>query len=179
MLAWLAVAGVVFGVMLLEAARASRNERRQRARGGIEPTADVYSVMRVAYPAAFAAMIAEGIGRGVGGGPLTLVGVVVFAAAKALKWWAIVALGRSWTFRVIVVPGAPLVSGGPYRFFRHPNYVGVMGELAGVALMAHARVTGPAALLAFGLLIVRRIGVEERTLREVGHAASARIRTSK
>ena len=178
MLAWLALAGVVFGFMIVEAARAARNERRQRTRGGVEPLADLYSLMRVVYPAAFAAMIAEGIGRGVTGGPATLLGAVVFTAAKALKWWAIVALGRSWTFRVIVVPGAPLITGGPYRFFRHPNYVGVMGELAGVALIAHARLTGPLALLAFGLLIVRRIHVEERTLRDGGQAASARDRAS-
>ena len=55
-------------------------------------------------------------------------------AAKALKWWAILTLGRFWTFRVIVVPGATLVAGGPYRWLRHPNYVGVIGELVGVGV---------------------------------------------
>ena len=105
--------------------------------------------------------------------PIAVAGAAVFAAAKILKWWAIATLGRFWTFRVIVVPGAPLVTRGPYRAMRHPNYVGVMGELVGVALMAGARWSGPAAIAGFGLLVMRRIAVEERTLRGAEQAAPA------
>lgn len=165
------LAGIVFALMLVEARRASRNERAQRARGGVEPPGDVYRSMRIAYPAAFAAMIAEGA---VGGfPPLSFVaaGAAVFTAAKALKWWAITSLGRCWTFRVIVVPGAALVNRGPYRWLRHPNYVAVMAELIGVALIAGARWSGPIATTAFGVLVMRRIAVEERTLRECGQTA--------
>ena len=93
-------------------------------------------------------------------------GAVLFAAAKGLKWWAIVSLGRFWTFRVIVVPGARLVAAGPYRWLRHPNYAGVMGELAGVALMSGALVSGVAGIATFGVLVLRRISVEDRALRE-------------
>jgi methyltransferase len=76
-----------------------------------------------------------------------------------------VALGRSWTFRVLVVPGDPLVADGPYRYLRHPNYVGVVGELVGAALMTGARLAGPTALIVFALLLARRIDVEARALR--------------
>jgi len=155
---------VIFGSMLLEARRASRNERAQRARGGVEPENDVYPVMRVAYPAAFAAMLAEGFARGGAAPALLVAGAITFAAAKALKWWAIRSLGFSWTFRVIVVPGSPLVVTGPYRMLRHPNYVAVVGELIGVALMAGAEVAGPVATAVFGALLLRRIAVEEQTL---------------
>ena len=68
-------------------------------------------------------------------------------------------------YRVIVVPRAPLVTNGPYHFIRHPNYVAVFGELLSVALMTGARLTGPIAVVGFGLLILRRIGVEEKALR--------------
>ena len=155
---------VVFGLMLIEARRALRNERAQRARGGIEPRDDVYWTMRIAYPVAFLAMIAEGQ---VGGAPprgVALAGIALFAAAKALKWWAILTLGPFWTFRVIVVPGATLVAKGPYRYFRHPNYVGVMGELVAVALMTGARFAGPIVTLVFGLIVLRRVAVEEKAL---------------
>jgi methyltransferase len=166
------LAAVVFGSMLVEARRAACNERAQRARGGIEPRGDVYQLMRVAYPGAFAAMIAEGALRG--GMPSTVVlfsGVLVLAAAKAIKWWAIAALGPFWTFRVIVVPGARLVVSGPYRWIRHPNYVGVMGELAGTALVAGAAIAGPIVFAGFGALVLARIAVEERTLRDVGQGS--------
>ena len=164
---------VVFLLMALESLRARRNERAQRARGGIEPPDDVYAVMRVAYPAAFAAMLIEGALRR-GAPPQALAaGAAVFAAAKALKWWAIVSLGPFWTFRVIVVPGAPLVARGPYRWLRHPNYVAVIGELAGAALMTAAVVSGPVAIAAFGALLIKRIAVEERTLATASPPARA------
>lgn len=154
----------VFGAMLVEARRASVNERRQLARGGIEPPDDVYKMMRVVYPAVFLAMFAEGFWRGLPPASNWFAGAVFLAAAKGLKWWAIVALGSAWTFRVIVVPGAPLVLGGPYRLMRHPNYVAVVGELIGVALVNGARIAGPAALVVFGWLLWRRVAVENRAL---------------
>jgi methyltransferase len=159
--------------MLVEARRAERNERTQRQRGGIEPPGDVYPLMRVAYPAAFLLMIGEGLWRHAWDGRLwtapswLLSGLALWVVAKALKWWAIVALGPSWTFRVVVVPGAARVVAGPYAYLRHPNYVAVVMELAAVALMSDARVSGPVATLAFGALIVKRLSVEERALREV------------
>jgi methyltransferase len=155
---------VVFAFMALEALRAARNERAQRALGGIEPPDDVYRWMQVAYPGAFAAMLAEAAIRGGPRPSLALAGVVVFTLAKIVKWWAILTLGRFWTFRVIVVPGAPLVSRGPYRFLRHPNYVGVIGELVGVGLLTGAVISGPIATAVFALLIRRRVTVEERAL---------------
>ena len=81
----------------------------------IEPLGDVYNVMRVAYPASFLAMLAEGADRGTVSMEGLMVGLVVFAAAKLVKWSAILTLGRSWTFRVIVVPVDARVTRGPYR----------------------------------------------------------------
>ncbi len=91
-------------------------------------------------------------------------GLVVFGVAKALKAWAISSLGWRWTFRVLVPPGDPLVVRGPYRLLRHPNYVAVCGEIIGVALTVSAPITGAAALIGFGWLLLRRIAVEDRAL---------------
>lgn len=155
---------VVYFPMIIEARRARRNELAQRARGGIEPSGDVYWIMQVAYPAAFLVLLVEGMLRGAPPPPAMAAGGALFALAKALKWWAIVSLGPSWTFRVVVVPGSTLVDTGPYRFIRHPNYVAVVGELVSVAIMSGARITGPIAVVAFGVLILRRIAVENRAL---------------
>jgi methyltransferase len=159
-----AVFAVVFVFMLVEARRAAANERAQRARGGLEPPGDVYALMQLIYPASFLLMLAEGARRGMPPQPIFLAGAMLFAVAKALKWWAILSLGPFWTFRVIVVPGSHRVVSGPYRFVPHPNYVAVVGEFLAVAMMTGAVVSGPLALLAFAALLVKRIAVEERAL---------------
>jgi len=161
----IALSIIIFGTMLIEAHRAAGNERAQRRRGGVEPPDDVYKMMRVAYPACFLAMIVEGAWRGTAPLVILTTGATLFVLAKALKWWAILALGPFWTFRVIVVPGVPLVVRGPYRWLRHPNYIGVAGELAGAALMTGALVTGPIATAGFMILLSKRIAVESRMLR--------------
>src|SRR5581483_9279045 len=94
---WLLDAFLIVAIpLLVEARRAARHERAQRARGGFEPAGDVYKLMRIAYPAAFAAMLAEAAVRERGAPPTFAAGIFVFAAAKALKWWAILTLGPSW-----------------------------------------------------------------------------------
>jgi methyltransferase len=162
----IAVLAVVFTTMAMEAVRAARNERRQRARGGVEPDGDVYAIMRVAYPMTFLVLGLEGAARGwAAAAPAGLpAGVFVFTLAKALKWWAIATLGECWTFRVIVVPGSRRVGRGPYRWLAHPNYVGVIGELLGAALMLGAAIAGPLVALGFGVLIWLRLRVERRAL---------------
>jgi methyltransferase len=158
------LAAVVFGFMLVEALRASSNERAQRAAGGIEPRQDVYPVMRVAYPGVVAAMIAEGLFRGTPSPVIILAGTVIYTAGKLLKWWAILTLGRFWTFRIIVVPGTTMIASGPYRYLRHPNYVGVAGEFVGAALVAAAPVSGTLGTLIFVGLMAARVRIENRAL---------------
>jgi methyltransferase len=155
---------VVLAIMCAELLRSRRNEHRLHAMGAWEPPDDVYRTMRWAYPAAFVLMAVEGAAIGPAPGRMTVAGVVVLVASKLLKAWAIASLGPRWTFRVLVVPGAPLVTRGPYAFVRHPNYIAVIGELAGMALLVGARVTGPLATVLFSLLIRQRIGVENRAL---------------
>jgi len=157
------LAALFYGPMIVEAVRARRNERRQFARGGVEPRGDVFELMRVAYPGVFAAMVVESLWREPPGS-IVAAGATVFACAKALKWAAILALGDAWTFRVVVVPAAALVERGPYRVLRHPNYVAVVAELIGAALMAGAWIAGPASVVGFGALLARRIRVEDRAL---------------
>jgi methyltransferase len=159
----LVLVGVLL-TMLVELRISRANERLYRAQGAVDAPDPVYGVMRWAYPGAFVLMALEGAitGRVVDAGAIT--GVIVFALAKAFKAWAIHTLGRRWTYRVLVLPDSPLVERGPYAFVRHPNYVGVIGELLGMALMMRARVSGPLALLAFGELLRRRIVAEERAL---------------
>jgi methyltransferase len=155
---------VVYGLMLIEAVIAAVNDRSLRAQGAVEPPGDVFGAMQLAYPAAFFVMIVEGDLRHVEVDRLAIAGAVVFAIAKALKYWAIATLGMRWTFRVLVPPGSSRIRRGPYRWIAHPNYIAVALELTGTLLALHAFVTGPIALAGFSLLMWRRIAIEEKAL---------------
>ena len=155
---------IVFVIMVVELRISLAHERELFRAGAIEAPDPVYATMRWAYPGTFVAMALEGLVTSSPPGLLTVAGAAVFIAGKALKAWAIASLGTRWTYRVLVIPNAPLVARGPYRFLRHPNYVGVAGELVGVALAAGAYVSGPIAVVLFGTLMKRRIAVEERAL---------------
>ena len=163
-----AYVGILFGIafvpMLLEARRSTANYRALVAAGAIEPADDVFVAMQLAYPGSFLAMLAEGWLRGLPSRSLVLAGACVFVAAKGIKYWAISTLGSRWTFRVVVPPRSTLVADGPYRFLRHPNYIGVIGELIGYGLLAHAPLTGTIATVVFAGILVARIRVEERAL---------------
>jgi methyltransferase len=160
----LALAAAIFAAMVGEAVVARRHDRVLRGLGAVEPRRDVYAIMQLAYPAAFLAMTAEGMWRGVAPDDAFIAGVSLLLAAKALKYWAIAALGGRWTFRVLVPPGSSRIVGGPYRFLSHPNYLAVAGEIAGCALAMRAVTSGPIAFVAFGLLMLRRIQIEETAL---------------
>ena len=151
-------------MMLAELRVSLAHERELFRAGAIEAPDPVYSTMRWAYPGTFVAMAIEGLVTASPPGLLTIVGVVVFAVGKAFKVWAIASLGTRWTYRVLVIPSAPLVTRGPYRFMRHPNYVGVVGELVAVALMTGSRIGSPIAVVGFGVLMLKRIAVEQRAL---------------
>ncbi len=155
----------VVAMMLAELRRSRANERLLREQGAVEPAGDVYRAMAVVYPIIFVAMAVEGALAGPARDTVLITGFVVFVAAKFLKLWAISALGKRWSYRVLVLPDAPLVSTGPYAHLRHPNYVAVFGEIAGFALMVGAHVTGVISLLAFAFLVRKRIAVEEKALR--------------
>lgn len=154
----------VIVMMLAELWLSASNERALRAHGAIDVPDPVFATMRVAYPGVFIAMAVEGAIAGVELGPLTFAGVLLMCAAKALKFWAIASLGTRWTYKVLILPGLPLVATGPYKWLRHPNYVGVIGELIAMALLTRARFTGPLGTIVFGWLLWRRIAAEERAM---------------
>lgn len=92
----------------------------------------------------------------------TMIAVVV--AANALRWWCVLTLGERWTARVIVLPGAPLVRRGPYRWFAHPNYVAVIVEGAALPLAGSAWITAGAFTAANAALLTVRIRCETLAL---------------
>jgi len=87
-----------------------------------------------------------------------------FLALQAARIWVIASLGRRWTTRLIVLPRAPLVARGPYRWLRHPNYLIVAGEVAILPLAFAAVAIAVGFSACNGLLLARRIRLENAAL---------------
>jgi methyltransferase len=90
--------------------------------------------------------------------------LAVTLLANGLRWWCIATLGERWTARVIVLPGAPLVRSGPYRWFAHPNYVAVIVEGAALPLTGSAWITACAFTVLNAVLLTVRIRCEVAAL---------------
>jgi methyltransferase len=101
------------------------------------------------------------------------IALVLVIASQSLRWWCIATLGRQWNTRVIVVPGLPLVSRGPYRLLNHPNYVAVVLEGAALPLVHSAWATAAGFTVLNAALLARRIHVEERALTTVAGREAA------
>jgi methyltransferase len=91
-----------------------------------------------------------------------MLGLVV--ASQALRWWCIRTLGHRWNTRVVVVPGLPLVHGGPYRVLAHPNYVAVVVEGFALPLVHTAWVTAAVFTVLNVPLLAVRIRAEEAAM---------------
>jgi methyltransferase len=90
--------------------------------------------------------------------------ILILVAALALRWWTLSTLGERWTTRVLVVPGEDLITSGPYRWLRHPNYVVVVTEIFAIPMVHCAWLTAAFFTAANLVLLRERIRVEERAL---------------
>jgi methyltransferase len=160
-----ALIGVVAVQRVSELRLARRNEAWARAQGAREYGAGHYPAFFLLHGAWLLLWPLEAWR----GGP-TLAGgwwlwLLLFAAAEALRYWAIGTLGSRWNTRILVIPGLSPISRGPYRWLRHPNYVAVVIELAALPLVfgawRTALVVGAANL---ALLLGVRIPAEMRAL---------------
>lgn len=152
---------------LVELVLARRNAARLRARGGHEAGVGHYPVMVALHTGFLVACavevtLAERPFHAAVGVPM----LVLVVAAMALRYWVVATLGDRWTTRVIVVPGEPVVVGGPYRWLRHPNYLAVVVEIVALPLVHGAWLTALVFSAANALLLTVRIRVEEQALGE-------------
>jgi methyltransferase len=152
---------------LVELRLSERNARAALAAGGIESGQGHYPTLVMVHLAFLAGCAAEPVLR-----PrpwpvaAALAALAVALLAMALRWWTVATLGPRWSTRVVVLPGAPPVTGGPYRWVRHPNYLAVTVELLAVPLVAGALWTALIAAVANAALLAIRIRAEERALGE-------------
>ena len=150
---------------LAELVIARRNLAWSLERGGVEVGAGHYPVMVVLHTGFLLGCLAEvflldrpflpALGW-------SMLAIVV--AAQVLRWWCITTLGPRWNTRVVVIPGAPRINGGPYRLFSHPNYVAVVAEGIALPLVHTAWITALVFTILNAALLTRRITTENGAL---------------
>lgn len=150
---------------LAELALAQRNTRRLLARGAVERAAEHYPVM-VGLHAAWLA----GLWWWAYALPPDLALLAVYIVLQVLRIWTVASLGERWTTRIIVLPGAPLVRRGPYRFMPHPNYAIVAAEIAVLPLVFHLVAYAVVFSALNASILWLRIRAESRALRTAGES---------
>ncbi|MGQ9804531.1 MAG: isoprenylcysteine carboxyl methyltransferase family protein [Chlorobiales bacterium] len=141
-----------------------RNEVWLKSQGGYEVGAEHYKYMVLLHLTWFSAMIAEHYVRKTSFSSLWQVWLAIAIAAQLGRYSVITTLGKSWNTRIIVVPSAPLVKKGLYRFIRHPNYWIVGAEIAVIPLLFDLYITSLIYTILNAIMLVVRIRVEESAL---------------
>ncbi|WP_437736300.1 isoprenylcysteine carboxyl methyltransferase family protein [Sorangium sp. So ce1335] len=164
-LLYLAFLGAVSIERLAELVISRRNARRAFARGGVEVGQRHFRVMALMHSAFLAACALEVVLlERPFPGLLGFASLAVALLAQGLRYWVITTLGEQWNVRIIVVPGATPVSGGPYRYLRHPNYAAVIAEMAALPLIHGAWLTALVFSALNALVLSVRIRAEEEAL---------------
>jgi methyltransferase len=145
---------------LFELWLSQRNTRRLLAQGAHEVGASHYPMIVAVHVLWLAALWWLAPAQ-----PIDGFWLGVFVLLLVARIWVIEALGSRWTTRIIVLPDAPLVKRGPYRFVDHPNYVVVAGEIAVLPLVFGLWQVALIFTLLNAAVLAIRIREENRALR--------------
>jgi methyltransferase len=153
------------GERLVELGISRRNAAWSLEQGGIEYGSDHFIYMKLLHTGFFVACALEVVLLERPFIPTLAVPMLgVALAAQAIRYWVIFTLGKRWNVRVIVVPGLPVVSSGPYRYLKHPNYLAVVLEGFAVPLIHTAWFTAVAFTLLNAWMLSVRLRCENEAL---------------
>ena len=158
---WAGIAVLAFVTLqrLVELVLSQRNTKRLLARGAHEVAPEHYPLMVALHAAWLAVLWFLGPGP-----PIEIAPLILFGLLQLGRVWVIATLGERWTTRIIVLPAAPLVQAGPYRWVNHPNYLIVAGEIAVLPLVFGLPMVAIIFSLLNGLILWVRIRAENRAL---------------
>lgn len=161
-MAFLIFISFIILLRVIELIVAAKNERWMRQNGAIEFGADHYPFMVTMHSLFFVALLVEYKLR------MPVSYIVGFAAFYILlvlfKAWVISTLGKYWNTKILRIPGVSLVSKGPYKFIKHPNYVIVVLEIAVIPLSFHLYYTAIIFSFLNALMLYVRIKAENKAL---------------
>ncbi|MCC8423786.1 isoprenylcysteine carboxyl methyltransferase family protein [Mucilaginibacter sp. UR6-11] len=138
----------------------SRNEKWLLQNGAIEYGQGHYPFMVAMHTLFIIAIIAEYNLRG--GTPISWGFLAAFLLVLSFKFWALSSLGKYWNTKIYRIPGVYPVKKGPYKIFRHPNYMEVIGEIALIPLAFHLYYTAIIFTVLNAAMLTVRISVENK-----------------
>jgi methyltransferase len=166
---------------LLELGYSARNESRVRRRDRDAPEAarSIFKWIVLANAALFTLPLVEKRLRGNRPVPIVVarLGWVGAISALCLRLWVIATLRHWWTVRALVPADLQVTADGPYRWIRHPNYLALILEFAGLPLVGGAYFCAVTLSGLNGALLWRRIASEESLLER--HADYRRLMAHK
>ena len=159
------ILSIVIVQRLLELVIAKRNEKNMRAQGAYEVGASHYPLMILLHVSFFVSLLIEVSMLNLTPSPLFLLFLVMFLCVQGLRVWCLTSLGSFWNTKIIILPGAHVVTKGPYKYLRHPNYLVVSMEIALLPLMFEAYFTAICFTILNAIMLSIRIPTEERALK--------------
>jgi methyltransferase len=153
----------ILGIVTLQRAAelviSSRNTSKLKARGAVELAPGHYPLIVAVHAAWLISLWVWGHDQ-----PLNVVALLIYLVLQGFRFWVMWTLGGRWTTRIIVLPGLPLVSTGPYRFLSHPNYAVVAGEIAVLPIVLGLPWLAAAFTILNAAVLAVRIEAENRAL---------------
>lgn len=163
--AYLAFLAALGAERIAELIISARNARWSFAHGAVAAGNGHYPAMAAFHTLFIVSCAAEAVGlRRAFPGTVGWIALAGALAAQALRYWAVATLGRRWNTRIIVLPGVPPVTSGPYRLMRHPNYLAIIMEMICVPMIYGCWITAILFSAGNALLLRVRIRAEESAL---------------
>lgn len=156
---------VIISQRLLELVIAKSNEIWMKNRGGIEYGADHHKWFVIVHFCFFVSLIIESTMTSHISTNLNYVLLFLFILTQLARVWCIASLGRFWNTRIIIMPRGTLVSSGPYKYLKHPNYIIVGIEFIVIPLLYGAYITAVIFPILHYMLLRVRIPEENAALR--------------
>ena len=139
---------------------ARRNEKWLLQNGAIQYGQSHYPHMVAMHTLFILSIIAEYNWRG--GQPISWIALGSFLVVLSFKFWALSSLGKYWNTKIYRIPGVYPVKKGPYKIFKHPNYMEVVCEIAIMPLVFHLYYTAIVFSLLNAMMLTVRIKVENK-----------------
>jgi methyltransferase len=161
------IISIVIFQRVIELIISNRNERWLLSRGAVEYGNEHYKLIVILHTSFFISMIVEYIirERYIEFSLINYILLIFFVLLQLVRIWVLSSLGKYWNTKILRVPGSELISKGPYRFFKHPNYLIVAAEIFVLPMIFNLYFTAIVFTVLNAVMLRVRIRVENEALK--------------